>query len=114
MEVTKEKKAFNKIVLWFGKNKPSHKEIEAMNAEKIAWLKTLSEHKVTCYEESRWLILKIEIEAVRLGASIVCGEFPAYLLLQLYSQRNDKGKLSFRMAWDYMNGKTIFVEVGRI
>lgn len=101
-------------VLWFGKNKPNQKEIEAMKTEKIIWLKTLSESKVTCYEESRCLLLKIEMEAVRLGASIVCGEFPSYLLQQLFHARNDKGKLSFRMAWEYMNGKTIFVEVGRI
>lgn len=101
-------------VLWFGKNKPNQKEIEAMKTEKITWLKTLSESKITCYEESRWLLCKIEMEAVRLGASVVCGEFPAYLLQQLYHSRNDNGKLSFRMPWDYTKYKTIFLEVGRI
>lgn len=102
------------VVLWFGKRKPNEKEIDALPSRNITWLKTLSESKVTCYEESRLLLLKIEIEAVRLGAHIVCGEFPSYLLQQLFHARNDKGKLSFGMAWDYMNGKTIFVEVGRI
>lgn len=101
-------------VLWFGKRKPNEKEIEALPSRNITWLKTLSESKVTCYEESRCLLLKIEMEAVRLGASAVCGEFTSYLLQQLFHARNDKGKLSFRMPWDYMSGKTIFVEVGRI
>lgn len=101
-------------VLWFGKNKPNKEEIEAMNAEKITWLKTLSESKITCYEESRRLILKIEMEAVRLGATVICGEFPSYLLQQLFHARNDNGHLSFRMPWNYANTKIIFVEVGRI
>lgn len=114
MEVVKSETAFERMVIWFGKNKPNEKEIEAMNAEKITWLKTLSESKITCYEESKRLLCKIEMEAERLGASIIYGEFPAYLLQQLYNARNDKGKLSFRMAWNYINGKTIFVEVGRI
>lgn len=110
----KEETAINKIVLWFGKTKPNKKETEAMKTEKIVWLKTLSESKITCYEESKRLLCKIEMEAERLGASIIYGEFPSYLLQQLYNARNDKGKLSFKMAWDYMNDKAIFVEVGRI
>lgn len=114
MEVIKEETAINKIVLWFGKTKPNKKEIEAMKTEKITCLKTLSESKVTCYEESKRLLCKIEMEAERLGASVICGEFPSYLLQQLYNARNDNGHLSFRMPWDYMNCKTIFVEVGRI
>lgn len=113
MEMIK-KTAINNIVIWFGKNKPNQKEIEAMNAEKITWLKTLSGAKITCYEESKRLLCKIEMEAERLGASVICGEFPAYLLQQLYNSRNDNGHLSFRMPWDYTNCKTIFVEVGRI
>ena len=114
MEMIKEETAINKIVLWFGKRKPNEKEIEAMKTEKIVWLKTLSESKVTCYEESKRLLCKIEMETERLETSVICGEFPAYLLQQLYNARNDKGKLSFRMAWNYINGKTIFVEVGKI
>lgn len=114
MEVVKSETAFERMVIWFGKTKPNKKEIEAMKTEKITWLKTLSESKITCYEESKRLLCKIEMEAERLGASIICGEFPSYLLQQLYNARNDKGKLSFRMAWNYINGKTIFVEVGKI
>lgn len=114
MEIIKEETAINKIVLWFGKNKPNKKEIEAMKTEKITWLKTLSESKITCYEESKRLLCKIETEAERLGASVICGEFPAYLLQQLYNSRNDNGHLSFRMPWNYANSKTIFVEVGKI
>lgn len=114
MEMIKEETAINKIVLWFGKTKPNKKEIEAMKTEKITWLKTLSESKITCYEESKRLLCKIEMEAERVGAYIICGEFPAYLMQQLYNARNDNGKLSFRMAWNYANSKTIFVEVGRI
>ena len=114
MEVVKSETAFERMVIWFGKNKPNEKEIEAMKTEKITWLKTLSESKITCYEESKRLLCKIEMEAERLGASNVFGEFPSYLLQQLYNARNDKGKLSFKMAWNYINGKTIFVEVGKI
>lgn len=113
MEVIKEKTEINNIVLWFG-NKPNKKEIAAMKAEKIIWLKTLSESKVTCYEESKRLLCNIEMEAERAGASIICGEFPSYLLQQLYNARNENGKLSFRMPWNYANKKVIFVEVGRI
>lgn len=114
MEVIKEETAFERMVIWFGKTKPNEKEIEAMNAEKITWLKTLSGSKITCYEESKRLLCKIEMEAERLGASIIFGEFPSYLLQQLYNARNDNGHLSFKMAWNYINGKTIFVEVGKI
>ena len=114
MEMIKEEAAINKIVLWFGKTKPNQKEIEAMKTEKIVWLKTLSESKVTCYEESKRLLCKIEMEAEKLKTSVICGEFPSYLLQQLFHARNDNGHLSFRMPWNYANSKTIFVEVGRI
>lgn len=113
MEMIKET-AINNIVIWFGKTKPNKKEIEAMKTEKIVWLKTLSESKITCYEESKRLLCKIEMEAERLGASVIYGEFPAYLLQQLFNSRNENGHLSFKMPWDYTNGKTIFVEVGKI
>lgn len=114
MEVVKSETVFERVVIWFGKSKPNKKEIEAMRARNITWLKTLSESKITCYEEAKRLLCNIEIKAERLGATVICGEFPAYLLQQLFHARNNNGKLSFRMAWNYANTKIIFLEVGRI